>query len=118
MKHYTHLALIDTERAVEMLPDFQSYPITNEAVKTGTDDLIAQKGFQNEVEKGSEIGDEFQFFIGIDCQSEEHTSKQDDLEHFIQPLDNKRFGIVCHQNDKCPGLESNQHEPKLTSPSS
>ena len=37
MKHYTHLVIADTSRAVEMLPDFNNHPSTNEALKTGTD---------------------------------------------------------------------------------
>ncbi len=33
-------------------------------------------------------------------------------------LDTKRFDYNCLQKAKCPGLESNQHPPKWTSPSS
>jgi len=121
MKHYTHLALIDTGPAVEMLPDFQNFPHANEAFKTGTDDVVVQKDFQNAIEIRPEIRPELQSsnaFFGINCQSEENTSKQNNPEHFTQPLDDKRVGSICHQKTQCPGLESNQHEPKLTSPSS
>ncbi len=121
MKHYTHLALVDTGRAVEMLPNFQNFPHANEVVRTGTDDIVMPKDQISVNEKGPEIRPELQSsnaIFGTNCQSEENTSKQNDPKHFIQPLDNKRVGIGCHQNDKCPGLESNQHNPKVTSPSS
>ena len=118
MKHYTHLALIDTGRAVEMLPDFQNCHNANDVVKTGTDDVVIPKDPIQVNEKSPEIGHGSQSFIGITCQSEGTELKQISTENFTQPVDNKRVGIVCHQKSNCPELESNQHSPKGTSPSS
>ena len=70
MKHYTHLALVDTGRAVEMLPDFQNYPNANEAVKTGTDDVVIPKDKIQVNEKNPKIGYGFQSLhavFGITC---------------------------------------------------
>ena len=101
-----------------MLPDFQNCHNTNDVVKTGTDDIVMLKDQMQINEKSPEIGHGLQSFIGITCQSEETGLKHVRTGNLTQPLDNKRVDIVCHQKSHCPGLESNQHLSKETSPSS
>ena len=70
------------------------------------------------VEKRSEKDSELKPFFDTTCQSKGTTLKQVCDKALTQIVDNKRVVHICHHKTKCPGLESNQHEPKLTSPSS
>ena len=110
MKHYTHLALEDKSKAVERLPVYDSGHGSASQKMTGTDDSpvdwYAQKYAQH------------QSFGDISSQTNETTGKLQS-----NSLDSKT-GVSgtsdksCHLMRKCPGLESNQHDPKVTSPSS
>ena len=112
---YTHLTLVDTGRAVEKVPDFTA----NVIMKTGTDDVVAMLKDQKKAnQKGPENSTVFSSFIGNSCQQKGIGPKQAGLGKVTQPVDNKRVGTDFHQMSKCPGEDSNLHEPKLTSPSS
>ena len=118
LKYYTHLTLTDTGRAVEMLPDFKNHRNTNEAVKTGTDGAEVSTPLPPAFENGPEIGYEPQSFLDISCPPLATSSKLGSDSENAQLLGDKQVGSICHQMPQCPGLESNQHSPKRTSPSS
>lgn len=118
LKHYTHLGLTDTGWAVEKLPDFQSLLNVNRAVKTGTDGMEAIRSLPGVIEKSPEIGHVSQSFVGISCPQKTSTSKQIVDNVSAQVVTNDRVDSICLQKTHCPELESNQHDPKVTSPSS
>ena len=69
-------------------------------------------------ENGPEIGHGHQSFSDISCPQLATSSKRGSDSKNSQLLGSKQVGSICHQMPHCPGLESNQHDPKVTSPSS
>jgi len=122
MKHYTHLAIEDKSKAVERLPVYDQGIGLESERKTGTDDC----GIIGGVPGGDEIvakrgvpgGDERQSLGDSHC----HKDVTGEKEICRKPaLGGSTGGLIdtpCHQKGNCPGLESNQHVPKDTSPSS
>ncbi len=118
MKHYTHLALTDTGRAVEMLADFENHSPAAETMKKTRTDGSVPKGVTKTVLRGGQNGAETQSFFGSPCPGSASRENRGDNIEAAQLLMNEAFGTTCHRKAKCPELDSNQHEPKLTSPSS
>ena len=69
-------------------------------------------------EMSPEIGHLFQSLVDTYCPPKTPASKQANEGNFAQVVTDDRVGSIFHQKPKCPRLESNQHDPKVTSPSS
>ena len=115
LRHYTHLTFSDACKAIEILPDFNRLGSeTGANRKTGTNDTDAF----DEVPRGAEIGAVRQAFCGKFCQFSAAKAKSKKNAGLGKNDVSVGIGSICHRNAQCPGLESNQHDPKVTSPSS
>ena len=115
LKHYTHLTLSDARKAIEMMPDFHTSGSDREAGrKTGTDDQDHVIGVQQGAQKGVML----QAFGVISGHFSARSEKSDKESQIDRKDVSALIGSICHRKGECPGLESNQHDPKVTSPSS